>query len=133
MFGFSTSELGSPGRMIRWDGYEEIYLHRDPVDLRKAINGLSVMVGESFGRDPFGGALFLFSNRRGNLIKILYWDRTGFALWQKRLEKARYKWPKLGMTENVVPLDACQLNELLEGYDVWRSPPHETVTVSHLF
>ena len=118
--------------MIRWDGCQEIYLHRDPVDLRKAINGLTIMVTESFGMDPLGGSLFLFSSRRRNLIKILYWDRTGFALWQKRLEKARYKWPKIGTVDEVVTLDVQQLSWLLDGYDLWKMKSHETVRYTHV-
>lgn len=119
--------------MIPWAGFPEIYLHRDPVDLRKSIDGLSVLVTEAFGRDPLGGGLFVFTNRRRYLIKILYWDRTGFALWQKRLEKARYRWPKVGQAADIILLDAQQLQWLLDGYDVWRMKPHETVTVSHVF
>lgn len=71
----------------------QIFLHRDFVDFRKAINGLTAIVESELGRDAYNGALFVFCNKAKNKLKILYWDKTGFALWQKRLEKQRFKWP----------------------------------------
>jgi transposase len=118
--------------MIRWDGFGEIYLHRDPVDLRKSIDGLSLVVSEGMRKSPFSGTLFVFTNRRRNRIKALYWDRTGFALWQKRLEKARYKWPKAGIAEEVVSVKEPQWSWLLEGYDLWTMKAHEAVMVSRV-
>lgn len=71
----------------------EIYLYRESVDFRKSINGLAAII-ESDTDLPLGsGALFLFTNKQRDKIKVLYWDKTGFALWYKRLEKAKYKWP----------------------------------------
>ena len=63
------------------------------------------------------GALFIFCNKAKDKLKILYWDKTGFALWYKRLEKDKFKWPKQH-TEDSLLLDEQQLNWLLEGYDV---------------
>ena len=71
-----------------------VYLALGSTDLRKAINGLSVLVEQAMGLDPFSGDLFVFCNRRQNIIKILYWDRNGFCLWQKRLEKQFFTWPE---------------------------------------
>ena len=68
-----------------------VYLHREPVGFRKAINGLAVIVEQDMALSPFEEAVFVFSNKRRNTIKILYWDRTGFCLWQKRLEKDKFK------------------------------------------
>jgi transposase len=116
--------------MISWNDVGEIYLHWEPVDMRKSIDGLSAVVSEGIGRSPFSGTLFVFTNRRRNMIKALYWDRTGFALWHKRLEKAKYKWPKVGA--DVVELDGQQWSWLLEGYDLWKMKPHETLTYSHV-
>jgi transposase len=70
----------------------EICLYRESVDFRKSINGLTVII-ESDTDLPLGSALFLFTNKQRDKIKVLYWDNTGFALWYKRLEKAKYKWP----------------------------------------
>ena len=74
--------------MIRWESVS-IYVHRDPVDFRQSINGLSLRVSEVMELDVFSGALLVFCNRPRNKIKILYWDKTGFALWYKLLEKNR--------------------------------------------
>jgi len=65
----------------------EVYLCRDPVDLRKSIQGLSVLVEQTLGLDPFAARLYVFCGRRRDKIKILYWERSGFVLWYKRLEK----------------------------------------------
>ena len=94
-----------------------IYLHRAPVDFRKSINGLAVIVEQELERSPFELGLFLFSNKNRDKIKILYWDKTGFALWYKRLEKQRFKWPKVGHPKDMM-LTEQQLHWLLDGYDI---------------
>ncbi len=71
-----------------------VYLAVGITDMRKAINGLSIMVEQHLSQDPFSGDLFVFCNRRQNMIKILYWDKNGFCLWHKRLEKHRFHWPE---------------------------------------
>ena len=67
-----------------------VYLCRDVVDFRKGINGLAVLVEEALQHDPFSEQLFVFCNRKRDKIKMLYWERSGFCLWQKRLERARF-------------------------------------------
>ena len=74
-----------------------IYLHKQPVDFRKSINGLSVIVEEHMQLSTFSGALFVFCNRQRDKIKVLHWDQPGLYLWYKRLEKYRFKWPKQAM------------------------------------
>jgi transposase len=103
-----------------------VYLCHQPVDFRKAIAGLSVLVEQSLGLDPFAPALYVFTNRRHTKIKILYWERNGFCLWQKRLEQERFKWPQ-PLTSDTVTLTGQELNWLLDGFDVWRHPPHKTL------
>ena len=71
-----------------------IYVHPGSTDLRKAVNGLSVMVQETMKQDPFSGSVYIFCNRERNLLKALYWDKTGFWLSQKRLEKDKFPWPR---------------------------------------
>jgi transposase len=94
-----------------------VYLHRDFVNFRKAINSLAALVEDELNRDAYTGALFVFCNKAKDKLKILYWDKTGFALWQKRLEKQKFKWPsKSDDTEFL--LIAEQLSWLLSGYDV---------------
>ena len=72
----------------------QVYLALGHTDMRKSINGLSILVEQALDLSPFSGDLFVFCNRQRRIIKILYWDRNGFCLWQKRLEKDRFKWPQ---------------------------------------
>ena len=67
-----------------------VYLHREPVDIRKQINGLSLLVEESLPLNPFDDGLFIFINRAHNRLKILYWEKNGFCLWLNRLEKDKF-------------------------------------------
>jgi len=101
-----------------------VYLHRDPVDFRKAINGLVVIVEQSMELSPYAPALFVFCNRRRDKLKIVYWDETGFCLWYKRLEKARFMWPRHS-DEDVVSLTEEQLHWLLRGLDIMKMLPHQ--------
>ena len=73
--------------------FTQVYLHKEPVDFRKSINGLGAIVQEEMKLDPFSSALFIFCCARRKRIKILYWDRTGFALWYKKLEENLFPWP----------------------------------------
>jgi transposase len=108
-----------------------VYLCRDVVDFRKGINGLAVLVEETLTRNPFSEQLYVFCNRRRDRVRILYWERNGFCLWQKRLEKARFKWPRQS-NEEVVVLSGQQLNWLLDGYDVMRMQPHARLYYSSI-
>lgn len=101
-----------------------VYLCRDSVDFRKGINGLSVLVEAVLQHDAFSEHLFVFCNRRRDAIKILYWEGNGFCLWQKRLEQARFKWPRRH-ERDVISLTGQQLNWLLDGYDVMALKPHK--------
>ena len=80
--------------MIPLSSHTRVYLALGATDMRKEINGLSVLVEAAFLLDPFSGHLFVLCNRQRTTIKVLYWDRNGFCLWQKRLEKHRFKWPQ---------------------------------------
>lgn len=95
----------------------EVFLHRDFVDFRKSINGLAAIVEGELNRDAYTGALFVFCNKAKDKLKILYWDKTGFAIWYKRLEKQKFKWPT-NVSDNEFPLSAEQLGWLLSGYNV---------------
>ncbi len=87
--------------------------------MRKAINGLAVLVDEQMQEDPLNGSLYLFCNRQRRNLKALYWDRNGFCLWQKKLEKHRFPWPET--VEAVRELQAGELKMLLEGIDFFRA------------
>ena len=101
--------------MFRLDEGLKVYLHRAPIDFRLNINGLALLVEQSLGLDPFAPSVYVFGNRRRNRVKILGWDRNGFWLLMKRLEKDRFVWP----LEAAVPtLTVEQLHWLLEGIDI---------------
>ena len=117
--------------MLKLESFSGIYLHRDHVDFRKSIDGLSAIVEEEMCLDVFGRHLFLFCNRNRTRLKVLYWDATGFALWYKRLERDRFRWPRRH-DEEVVTIDAQQFEWLLGGYDIWKMKPHEKVNYSRI-
>lgn len=102
-----------------------VYLHRDPVDFRKQINGLSIIVEAEMHLNPFDNALFVFTNRGRNSVRILYWDRNGFCLWQKRLEQDHFAWPRSDDFAASIQLSAQQLRWLLEGFDPWSRYAHK--------
>ncbi len=101
--------------MIRPSGAVRIHLYRQPVDLRKAINGLVSIVDAEMEADPFSADLFVFCNRARTLVKMVAWEGNGFVLWMKRLEDSRFKWPLSG-SEAVVQLTVQEINWLLDGY-----------------
>lgn len=94
----------------------KIYLYLLPVDMRKAINGLSALVVDEFEASPQSGDLYLFYNRARNKLKILFWDRTGFVLYYKRLERRKLVLPRDIKTRNVV-ISKEQLDWLLHGLE----------------
>jgi len=96
-----------------------VYVRPGVTDMRKAINGLSILVDEQMELDPLNGALFLFCNRQRRILKALYWDRNGFCLWQKRLEKHRFPWPDT--QEAAREITPAQLRMLLDGIDFWNA------------
>lgn len=91
----------------------KIYLARRPVDLRKSVDGLALLTREVVRQDPLSGHLFVFVNKVGHRVKILFWDRTGFVIWYKRLETARVRLPAEG--EASLELTPTQLALLLDG------------------
>ena len=106
--------------------FANVYLHRAPVDGRKMINGLAAIVEGEMGKSPMDGSLFVFTSRRRNTIRLLYWDKSGFALWTKKLEEERFRWPSK-MAAETIELSTEQLCFLLDGYDIARMKPHATL------
>ena len=94
-----------------------IYLAVGAVDLRKSIDGLGALA-RARAHDVYSGHLFVFTSRRGDRVKILTWDRGGFVLYYKRLERGRFKLPALAPGATEVELDSTQLAMLLDGIDV---------------
>lgn len=116
--------------MISLPSTTRVYLAPGNTDMRKEINGLSILVESTLELDPFSGHLFAFCNRRRTVMKILFWDRNGFALYQKRLEKHRFKWPE--SPKDVLEIDSRDLAFLLEGLDLRAVRPHEELHFSTL-
>ena len=90
-----------------------VMVANSPVDFRKTFDGLCGVVREVLGEDPLSPTLFVFRNRRGDQLRILWWDRNGFALWMKRLERGTFCFPKQGGSKGT--LSATELAILLEG------------------
>ena len=88
-------------------------------DMRKGFDGLAALIQLQLREDPFSGQLFVFRGRRGDRVKILWWDGDGLCLYAKRLERGRFVWPRA--IDGSVHLSAAQLSMLLEGID-WRRP-----------
>ena len=99
-----------------------IYLYREPVDFRKSYRGLAAIVEQELGHNPFEGALYAFTNRRRDKIKLLYWEDNGFVLYYKSLAEEKFYWPK-GKDE-VLTLSGQQINWLLDGYDLGAMKGH---------
>ncbi|MDX8381738.1 MAG: IS66 family insertion sequence element accessory protein TnpB [Ghiorsea sp.] len=103
--------------MIMFNDLPDVFLYRDFVDFRKSINGLSVIVEQQMQLSPLNGSVYVFCNKGRDKLKVLYWDKTGFALWYKRLEKDKFKWPKRLSTSSFI-LTEQQLHWLFNGFDV---------------
>jgi len=107
----------------------KVFLALGATDMRKAINGLSVIVSEQMQLDIFSGNLFVFCNRQQSILKVLYWDKNGFCLCQKRLEKDRFKWPE---TQNeVMDISSRELSWLIEGLNIHQA--HKPLKYSMIF
>jgi transposase len=99
--------------------------------MRRSVNGLSGTISGAFDLDPFSGHLFVFCNRRRTILKVLYYDRNGFCIWYKRLEKARFCWPQTGDTP--LQIEYRELMMLLEGVPLGqvRLYPSEGYSISY--
>jgi transposase len=108
--------------MIHLPGSVRVYLCLTPCDMRKSFDGLHAMVREHLELDAFAGHLFVFASRRRDRVKILYWDRDGFAVWSKRLEEGTYAVP-FGQSEEERrrEITAQELGALLSGIDLERA------------
>jgi len=108
-----------------------VYLAVGATDMRKSINGLSILVQEQLDLDPLSGHLFAFCNRRRDVVKVLYWDRNGFCLWHKRLEKERFRWPE--SAEEVLQIDSRELGWLMEGLSLYQEAAHGRLCYKEVF
>ncbi|HUB14203.1 MAG TPA: IS66 family insertion sequence element accessory protein TnpB [Acetobacteraceae bacterium] len=97
-----------------------VYVACGVTDMRKGFDGLAALVQSALSLDPYGGALFVFRGKRGDLVKALLWDGQGLVLYAKRLERGRFVWPQA--KSGTVTLTSAQLSMLLEGsqeYPLW--------------
>ncbi len=117
--------------MLLSSAQTKVYLALGYTDMRKAINGLSILVQESLDLDPFSGHLFGFCNRKRNIVKILYWDRNGFCLWSKRLEKHFIRWPE--SHDDVMKIEQRELMWLMDGLEINQQKAHDKLAYSVLF
>jgi transposase len=112
---------------INWEAVD-IYVQPGVTDMRKHINGLSAWAQEHMGQDIFGGSLFMFCSRDRKRLKILYWDRNGFCLWMKRLEKDKFPWPEDGQATKRIGREHLQM--LLSGIDFFHA--HQEIKYSRV-
>lgn len=108
--------------MLALSAGTKVFLAAGATDLRRSIDGLSLLVAAQLELDPLSGHLFVFCNRRRTIVKILYWDRNGFALWQKRLEKQYFIWPEVDA--EVLEVGVRELTWLLEGLHINQRDAH---------
>ncbi len=102
----------------------KVFLAPGFTDMRKSINGLSILVA-GLELDPFSGHMFVFCNRRQTMLKILYWDRNGFCLWHKRLEKHRFSWPD--SIAAVMEIEPRSLSWLRDGLTLEQPMAHSSL------
>jgi transposase len=103
--------------VIQFAPRTRVYLACRPVDLRKGLDGLAAQVANVLQADPFSGHLFVFRGKRGDYLKLVYWDGSGLCLFAKRLEKGRFVWPPI--VDGRMQLTPAQMALLIEGID-WR-------------
>jgi len=110
-----------------------LFVATQPVDGRKGADSLMVIVRDDFGHDPLGGHLFIFFSKRRDRVRVVYWDRNGFAMWSKRLERGCFR-PSFAKDADklaVSAIEAAELALIIEGIDLagarrrprWQPPP----------
>jgi transposase len=105
--------------MIALPAGTRVWVAAGVTDMRKGMDGLAALVQTTLAENPFSGHIFVFRGRRGDLVKLVWFDGDGLCLFAKRLERGRFVWPQA--TSGTVALSAAQLAMLLEGID-WRRP-----------
>jgi len=93
----------------------QVWLATKPVDMRRSFDGLAEHVRSFLGHDPLSGSMFVFRNRAGHMLKILWWDHDGLAIYYKRLEHRAFQWPSAVHDQKVVSIDRAALLRLLRG------------------
>lgn len=104
--------------MLSVPGRVNIFLCLAPTDMRKSFDSLSALVRENLQLDPLSGHLFVFRSKRGDRLKLLYWEETGYALWYKRLEAGTFRFPAASEEQSSAMISATDLAMLLDGVDL---------------
>lgn len=110
--------------MLSPNHFDKIYLYRPHIDFRRGIMGLALIIQDEMELNPFEKTLFLFCNKQRNKLKAIFWDRTGFVMWYKILEKDRFKWPS-HLNEDNIAIDINKLRKFLNGLNPWQLPHQE--------
>lgn len=105
--------------MKRSSDFPKILLCREPTDMRKQSAGLAEVVETSLKENPFSDCLFIFCNKRRDIIKALYFDRAGFSLWTKKLDQGRFPWLKTD-TKGILEMKSSDLDLIFDGVDVFK-------------
>lgn len=113
--------------MINGLAVNKVYLATGVTDMRKSINGLSLIVSEQLGHDPFTGSVFVFCNRSRDKLKILYWECNGFWLYYRRLNKGKFQWPT-ALNEQTLSITSRELHWLLDGLSYQQVQAHTAVS-----
>lgn len=103
------------------------------MDFRKYASGLVAVVASQFDKAPCGGGLFVFASRGREQIRLLYWDKTGFALWIKKLETEKFPWPKRGDADSTVTITSEEMRWLLDGINIFAVKKHTPVSYNYFF
>ena len=104
--------------MLTWPPTVRIFVSTQPTDMRRSFDGLAMMTRENMGQDPLSGHLFVFFNRRGDRVKIMFWDRSGFCIWYKRLEQGVFRLPQSIVNMSNPEVEVTDLSLILEGIDL---------------
>ena len=110
---------------------QPMWFYRHPVDFRKQIDGLVLLVSDQLNHNPTSGQLFIFRNRQANKLKLLWWDTNGFWLCYKRIEKGRFTLP--GIADATMQLSKEQFSVLLAGLNFIKQPYLAPVEATHFF
>ena len=124
--------------MLSFSDRTPIYLYAGVCDMRKSFDGLLGLIEQARIADALSGAWFVFRNRRGDKLKIMYFDRDGLAIWYKRLEQGRFQWPTIEPGQPAMSIDASDLRLILEGIDLdsvhrrkrWQRPATNTTNTT---
>jgi transposase len=104
--------------MLTWPPTVRIFVSTQPTDMRRSFDGLAMITRENMGQDPLSGHLFVFFNRRGDRVKIMFWDRSGFCIWYKRLEQGVFRLPQSIVNTPNPEVEITDLSLILEGIDL---------------